>query len=196
MVSKKRQRELRREAKLRDFEETKKQVVSRLVTNTSPKVDVKPQVSHQPKIALEPINPSTPLLPTISTSVYSRFSEKVSWSDAKADRAGKWSWGESRNWDESEWNDVIHPAFRNFQSLTWAEVDNQSSGTGHKHHHSHEISDLIAEAQVRWVELRLEEFSDLIFRFRLGGKRRVWGYVVQAHFFIIWWDRNHSIYPV
>jgi len=61
-------------------------------------------------------------------------------------------------------------------------------------HHGHEVSDLVSEAQKRWIALDLEQF-DSVFRFRLGGTKRVWGYIVQAHFHIVWWDRLHSIYP-
>ena len=49
-------------------------------------------------------------------------------------------------------------------------------------------------AQRRWRDLEYEEF-DVLFRFRLGNLKRAWGIVVQSHFFMVWWDRTHSIYP-
>lgn len=62
-------------------------------------------------------------------------------------------------------------------------------------HHEQGVGSLLDEAQNRWLELGLEEF-DTAFRFRLGGKRRFWGFRVQGHFFGVWWDREHSLYPV
>ena len=90
---------------------------------------------------------------------------------------------------------IIEPQLKDFSKLTWGEIDSFSSDSGHKMHHDHEVSDLINEAQDRWRKLDLEQFES-IFRFRLGGqKRRAWGFVVQAHFHLVWWDRNHSLSP-
>jgi hypothetical protein len=86
------------------------------------------------------------------------------------------------------------PPFDEFERLTWQEVDKASSESGHKMHHGHEVADLRDEAQDRWRALDLEQY-DTTFRFRLGGTRRVWGFIVQAHFHAVWWDRNHKIYP-
>jgi hypothetical protein len=124
----------------------------------------------------------------------SRFSSQVTWCITKADRKDRWSWGEPRDWQQDEWDSVIHPPLQQFAGLTWGEVDQFSSETGHKMHHGHEVSDLVDEAQERWKALDLEQY-DSVFRFRLGGTRRVWGFIVQAHFHTVWWDRNHSIYP-
>jgi hypothetical protein len=125
----------------------------------------------------------------------SRFDSRMSWCVSKADRRDIWSWGEAREWTHEEWNAVIHPPFLQFAQLTWKEIDNFSSDTGHKMHHGHEVGDLIGKAQARWRQLDLEQY-DSVFRFRLGGqRRRAWGFIVQAHFHFVWWDREHSIYP-
>jgi hypothetical protein len=125
----------------------------------------------------------------------SRFASRVTWCVNKADLSGSWSWGEDRKWSPEEWDNIIHPPLLEFSKLTWQEIDRFSSDTGHKMHHSHEVGDLIDEAQDRWRDLELEQY-DSVFRFRMGGqKRRAWGFVVQAHFHFVWWDREHSIYP-
>ncbi len=50
---------------------------------------------------------------------------------------------------------------------------------------------------MRWMkDLALEQKYDTVFRFRLGGKRRLWGFVVQRISMSFWWDRSHRIYPV
>jgi len=125
----------------------------------------------------------------------SRFAAQVTWCMRRRDVQGKWTWGEDRAWTEEEWRDIIEPAFLEYERLTWGEIDQRASGTGHKMHHFQELHTLVTEAQERWFDLGLEEF-DTLFRFRLGGTRRFWGYILQAHFFGVWWDRAHGIYPV
>lgn len=124
----------------------------------------------------------------------SRFSSPVTWCITKADQEDEWSWGEKRAWEQAEWDDVINPPFDEFAKLTWREVDTHSSDKGHKMHHGHEISDLLQEAQQRWKNLDYEQY-DTVFRFRIGNTGRVWGFILQAHFHIVWWDRYHNIYP-
>jgi hypothetical protein len=90
---------------------------------------------------------------------------------------------------------MADPTLNPFSGLTWGEIDGLASGPSHKMHHSHEIRHLIEDAKQRWISLSLEQF-DTVFRFRMTGTKRAWGYVVQAHFHLVWWDRHHSIYPV
>lgn len=163
---------------------------------------------HQPRQVAAPSDDNTPrLAPHLvraSTDVDkfpkaikdgSRFASRVTWCITKADRLDHWSWGEQREWTQTEWSDIINPPFREFERLTWREIDQFASDTGHRMHHGHEIGDLIDEAQDRWRHLDLEQY-DSVFRFRVGGqKRRVWGFIVQAHFYLVWWDREHSLYP-
>jgi hypothetical protein len=118
----------------------------------------------------------------------------VSWCIRKCDHHGTWTWDEPRAWETKEWEDVIRPAMLEFEKLTWGDIDQQASGAGHKLHHFQELANISSEAQERWVELGHEEF-DTLFRFRMGNKRRFWGFVVQGHFFSVWWERQHKIAP-
>ncbi len=61
-------------------------------------------------------------------------------------------------------------------------------------HHEQLVGTLVDEAQSRWLELGLEEF-DTAFRFRLGNTKRFWGFIVEGHFFGVWWERCHRLYP-
>jgi hypothetical protein len=36
--------------------------------------------------------------------------------------------------------------------------------------------------------------DDAIFRFRLGGKKRLWGFRRQRIFYVVWWDWNHQVF--
>ena len=89
---------------------------------------------------------------------------------------------------------MIEPKLVQWASLTWSEIDRLNTGTGHKMHHSMPTSGLAEEAQNRLIEI--ERYDDDIFRFRLGGKPRLWGFRVVADFQILWFDPEHEIYPV
>ncbi|MBX9754580.1 MAG: hypothetical protein K2X80_07470 [Pseudomonadaceae bacterium] len=188
-------REARKALQLAKFEQGKLALLEKVTVDLQPKVVLEVDVAVAPKVA-----------PHIARAVAeaarqpkaiadgSRFDSSVTWCTTKADQVGGWSWGEPRAWSTAEWDATISPAFNEFANMTWREVDTFSSESGHKMHHSHEMADLTKEAQTRWIELNLEQF-DTVFRFRLGGTRRAWGYVAQAHFHMVWWERLHRIYP-
>lgn len=177
------------------FTENKARFVERVVIDHQPTQVVTPSVIIKPHLAphLERDIAKTEKKPKVIQDG-SRFCSRVTWCISRADRTEHWSWGESRNWEAHEWTLTIRPAFDSFEKLTWGEIDGLSSDTGHKLHHGHEIGDLIEEAQERWRYLNLEQY-DSVFRFRLGNMPRAWGFIVQSHFYFVWWDRNHSIYP-
>ena len=41
----------------------------------------------------------------------------------------------------------------------------------------------------------LYEAPDSIARFRLGGKKRLYGFLVDNEFHLLWWDPNHEVWP-
>jgi uncharacterized phage-associated protein len=58
-----------------------------------------------------------------------------------------------------------------------------------------ELITLVKEAQNRWIEIGLEEY-DTAFRFRFANTVRAWGVRLEGHFYLVWWERHHKIYPV
>lgn len=177
------------------FEASKAALIAKFETDQQPRQAATPPINKGPRLAphLERAATAAEKTPK-AIKDGSRFGSLVTWCDTKADLADTWSWGEQRAWLQREWDEVIHPSLEAFTRLTWREIDSHSSDSGHKKHHDHEISDLIQEAQQRWSALGLEQF-ETVFRFRLGNTERVWGFIIQAHFHIVWWDRRHSIYP-
>lgn len=189
-------RALRKALAYEKFESTKLGLVSRVDVRKQPRqIDALP-VNEDPRLAPHLARKAAEKEKTPKTiKDGSRFGSRVTWCITKADQQDHWSWGEPRRWNQDEWNSIIHPPLQKFAELTWQEIDQFSSDTGHKMHHGHEVGDLICEAQERWRQLDFEQY-DSVFRFRLSGqKRRAWGFVVQAHFHFVWWDRDHSIYP-
>jgi hypothetical protein len=83
--------------------------------------------------------------------------------------------------------------------LTWAEIEAQRVGTkdGYlKRNHSQEIKRLTADARADLIKRQLPEwFDDTMFRFRVSGEQRLWGFRKGHVFHIIWWDPHHKVYP-
>lgn len=76
---------------------------------------------------------------------------------------------------------------------TWRECWNEMSD-GHKRNHDHAVSDLPKEAQARLQQL--DDGEERVFRFRLTGSCRLWGFRSGNLFRILWYDPNHRVYPV
>ncbi len=87
------------------------------------------------------------------------------------------------------------------QALTWGEIESHTyNGRQQKRfrkHHSMSVDKLCSDAQERLVErFQGEELPDEVFRFRLNSLTRLWGRRSGGRFEIIWFDRNHRVYPV
>lgn len=120
----------------------------------------------------------------------------MSWTIENADRAGAWSFGVQRDWPQETWDGQLQPKLVEWERLTWAEIDALTTGTKdrHKMHHSMDVEAICDEAQLRLMELNNSDES--IFRFRMGGKPRLWGFRRVAVFHVLWFDPTHQIYPV
>lgn len=192
---------LKQQQKIDEQQQKKVRTLQNLVLDKKPKVEEQLTENKSPNLAPHLQRQMNEQKKSIHIDILkqttSRFSQNITWCITKADRVGSWSWNENRDWTNEEWINDIQPKFLDFSKLTWKEIDSHTSGTSHKMHHSHELSDLHEEAQERWLlDLELDEFMDEIFRFRLGATQRAWGYILQAHFFLIWYERKHTIYKV
>lgn len=132
--------------------------------------------------------------PRSSEDPNSIYSLLVCWNCNAADTQDSWTWGVARQWTDEAWSVQISPKLDEFSKLTWGEVDSFSSETGHKMHHSMQVEQICEEAQYRLIEL--DQYHDTIFRFRLGGKQRLWGFRILSEFSVLWFDPTHEIYPV
>ena len=79
-------------------------------------------------------------------------------------------------------------------ALTWTEVRNQTA-SGHRRHHYHDVESLCDDARARIESKKLDDISDRMFRFRLDGTNRLWGFEMWGIFYVVWWDPNHQVYP-
>lgn len=160
----------------------------------TPKIQFLPDLEKLPKLDSNLQDLETPKQPKVSQTG-SRFGYQMTWCARIADIKDGWSWGELRQWSESEWEELIAKGLNSLEGLDWRELQNMTSDTMHLMHHDHDIGDLCDEAVERWLELDLEQF-DSPFRFRLGNKKRAWGIELQGHFYLVWYERGHNIYPI
>lgn len=195
MVSKAEARAQRKAERQRAFEESKASFLERIDVVSGPRIEHLPDHERlTPRAGVPPHLLVTPQQPKLGSG-NGRFGYQMTWCIRKQDIIGVWSWGEPRAWSADEFAADIEPALKSLQGLPWEEIENQSSDGGHRLHHQHELADIVPEASRRWSQLGLEEF-DTLFRFRMGNTRRAWGVVIRGHFFMVWWERHHNIYPV
>lgn len=99
-----------------------------------------------------------------------------------------WSWALTSNEAKKllEFLSTLH-------TKTWAEVESHRTSNSRQQHHSQRIDSLSKDARRRLGNLGSAE--EELFRFRLGSKRRLWGYRSGATFRILWWDEHHQVYP-
>lgn len=105
-----------------------------------------------------------------------------------------WTWPKSGNQDAWEILQFLCEASK----LTWGEVMSQMTGPPHrrrKRNHAHPLDSVCVAAQNRIAELRLDEIFEELFRFRISGEKRLWGFRVEDVFHLLWWDPRHQVFP-
>lgn len=113
----------------------------------------------------------------------SYLSMHPSWKFSKSDlQHEKWSLLKSDFFNE------IFPKLIDFERRTWSDIVSDK-----KHNHWIDTSKLIKEAQDRLIELKI--FYDELFSLRLTGTLRIFGYIENGVYYIIWYDPNHEICP-
>ena len=107
----------------------------------------------------------------------------------------QWSFRCFDNYDWSEENHKTVPfteiagQMRSYESMTWGQIRGRP-----KHDHPIQRYRIITEAQNRLRELGLDDYDEL-WRFRFGGKLRLWGLRMGSVFHVLWWDPQHRVYP-
>ncbi len=113
----------------------------------------------------------------------SYYSKHPSWNFSKSDlQHEKWTL------NHSDFLKEILPKLIDFERRTWNDIVLDK-----KHNHWIYTDKLIKEAQNRMIELKL--YYDQLFSLRLTGTLRLFGYIENGSYYIIWYDVNHEICP-
>lgn len=83
------------------------------------------------------------------------------------------------------WNEIL-PFFKNQENRTWQDI----LITDNNKNHEIIVSKLNKCARDRLLDLRIE--AESIISLRLQGKHRIYGYMEQSAFCILWYDIDHG----
>lgn len=120
-------------------------------------------------------------------------SKPVQWSTAEVD----WHAPERfTDWelDKSGLKELIS-FLEQLPKKTWNEWMNEQAN-GRLKHHSHSLDSLDREVRSRIEKIKLGDRVEELFRFRLSGLVRLWGFREGTTFYLLWFDRKHSVFPV
>ena len=129
----------------------------------------------------------------VSFPFVSRMDRYAKWDDERKDILDAWSWGQVRDWTGRLWGETILPFSNSCEQKKWYELESERAGSDHRHK-IYPIAAICKEAKDRLLEIKLDDMED-IFRFRLGNKPRLYGFIIQHIFFVVWWDGDHRICP-
>lgn len=90
---------------------------------------------------------------------------------------------------EQEHHRALLKCIRDFESMTVNDVVH-----GHQKCQDYPLDALIDEAFERLVELERDD-RDVVHRLQITGKRRLYGFVENNRFYVLWWDPEHEIVP-
>jgi hypothetical protein len=77
------------------------------------------------------------------------------------------------------------------ESQTIRELFNNGEEPG-KHYEAHRLPN--KQAQERLTALNLGDMTR-VSRLRFGGKPRLYGFLIDNVFHVLWWDREHEVWP-
>lgn len=157
--------------------------------NKTAKQFTAPIVSKTPENL--PVNPAK----LVRVSQEPAKSDFMTYASGHEDREGVWSWGESRDWVDGVWDIKLETFLNNYHNkLTWPQIENQLT-QGRRKHVQYKKGTITNEAHDRLVELEKDDLEEFIFRFRISGKVRLYGFRLADIFYCLWLDRLHKICP-
>lgn len=137
-----------------------------------PKVKVEPHLQKKPRIDLQ-------------NSPEKVIKRSPVWRIGSLDFGGPWGW--ERMGDLSLFK-AIREKLKNFETMTWSEIEGRD-------HHFISIKNISKEAKQRLQDINQDDL-DQLFSLRLSAKERLWGIRKEEILNILWWDPEHSVYPV
>ncbi len=112
--------------------------------------------------------------------------EALSWSFADCDMDPQCRWSFCRQHLEADFWQTILPKLRQFETMTVSEIFVDAK----KQNHQLSLDSLNKEAYDRFAQLKIE--VEGIYSLRLGGKLRLYGFLVGSVYHIVWYDSDHG----
>lgn len=137
------------------------------------------------------INIQTKKQPQIDNSISpDNINEKrLVWKLCHIDFDGPWNWFNLNN--RKKIQEVIKK-MKNFETMLWGELKRARRNSP-----CHPIprENLCSKAKQRLIDLKLDDIDDL-YELVMNGKNRIWGIKQAEIICLLWWDPDHSVYPV
>jgi len=109
------------------------------------------------------------------------------------DQEGPWGW---RTKASSRWWKDILPKLQDLERMTWGAIKQAAGGrTRGTNSHTVQVKDLSQKAKERLKKIRQEDVSEL-FSLRLTGTWRIYGIRDRRALKLLWFDEDHTVYPV
>lgn len=118
----------------------------------------------------------------------------------------KWSfksyYSEHECWCGLDGNDVITNIIHkleDYSTQTWSEVKSASGGkrkNGGSNSHYIPAIKLPKDYQEKYIKDGYMRNFEQVFSLRLASKKRLVGYVSNGTFFPLWYDKDHSVFPI
>ncbi|QSZ47248.1 hypothetical protein [Arthrobacter sp. D5-1] len=111
---------------------------------------------------------------------------KLVWRFNQIDREGQWS---PTNIASSELGNLFDK-MASFETMTIGEI----FAPGSEHGKSYEVSKMPAPSQRRLQDIERDDETEIV-RLRCGGAPRLYGFLREHIFHILWWDPRHEVWP-
>ena len=125
--------------------------------------------------------------PRVESDPLSYRRMKPTWRIAKMDVNGSWTWTGINA--DMLWHH-IHDRLKSFESMTWGAIEQERQG------YPMEVRILCKEAQDRLRQMDPQTTIDTLYEFHVTQKARIWGMREGTILHLLWWDPEHSVYPV
>ena len=98
----------------------------------------------------------------------------------------EWGWATRSNIDC--FFNILEKHLHRFEDTEWVQLKNQRSC------HPLPVERIVEKAQKRLCDKCPD--IDSLFQVKVGGKARVWGVRKEDILYLIWYDPDHTVYPV
>jgi hypothetical protein len=102
------------------------------------------------------------------------------------DLEGPWGWKRVEGQDLLQ----IQCRLASFEQMTWREIDSDARSCGLM-----PVEIIAADAQKRLVAIGQEDIPAL-YKLRITKRGRVWGVRDRHVLRLLWWDPEHTVYPM
>lgn len=167
--------------------------MARSSQRASPRIARSPEPSKAAKASYHPREQRSPkAVETPEAVERARLGKHISWSFTLFDSYGAWQPKKKRSGRRAN-KGLFREVAGHLKS--WEKRPLTSIFANSKLAHQIALFRLCKAAQDRLIRIKLDD-QDALWCLHLTGKWRIWGLRYDGLFCVVWWDPEHSVYPV